>query len=1088
MSTLELTRREALAVFGGGLSTGAILPAQPRGGSLAEGFAQPPDSAKPWVFWFWLNGNLTKEGITGDLEAMKRAGIGGVLIMSIAGGVKPGPVEFMSAEWRDIFRHVVAEADRLGIEVDMNNDDGWDCGGPWIKPEHAMQKMVWTETQVAGPQKLSLSLPQPQAILDYYRDVCVLAFPTPAGEDVQHGATSVAVPGQTPYLELALSATVTVRSITVTIVKNRRGKPAFCTLLASDDARDFRPVAKFETGWQYMMSEYPVTVGFDAARGRVFRLLLHGADPKAFSPADLAFRLSGAQRVPYWELKAGHGNVREHGGGAHLFQLPDEVPAADPQAAIPGAAVIDLTRQSNSGRLEWDAPAGKWTILRIGHTCTGRTNGAATAKGKGLDVDKLSRAGVDAHYEGMMAKLIADVKPFLGKSLKSFHNDSWESGCQNWTSGFEVEFRKRRGYDLLPYLPVMAGGRVVESRDVSERFLWDLRRTISDLIREVYWGRLREICREHGLKLSVEAAGRQQFLYDPVNLLSQGDMPMGEFWVGEEWTRPDCKLAASVAHITGGNIAGAESFTSNYPCGNPAAGWWQDSPFSLKARGDHAFCVGINRIVFHRFLHQPGSVHGPGMTWPGVGTNIDRTQTWWESGGAAWMRYISRCQYLLQQGRFVGDICVLTGEGAPNAIARRTKNGPGRPEGQDASTVTEAALIRLGAMPDVPPGYDFDACSADTIAHMRVANGRLSLPSGMSYAVLVLPATRRMTPELMRKLKALVEAGATVAGPKPSASPSMVDQPNADAEVRRLADEVWADCDGRTVTTHNYGKGRVLWGKPLAEVLPAPDFVYTSARADALLDYIHRSDGDTEIYFVSNQRQRVEEVECTFRVSGKKAQLWDADTGQVQDVAAFREVNGRTVVQLRLDPAGSVFVIFGARAASHPVVEAAKVAALPVNGPWRVEFPPGWGAPRAIVLRKLISWTEHPDDGVRHFSGTATYTAEADVAEELFTKGRGWYLDLGSVKEIAEIAINGNRAGVLWKLPFRADVSRWLKPGRNRIEVRVTNLWPNRLIGDAALPADRRIASVIWNPYTPKSVLFESGLLGPVVLVPGTIA
>ena len=418
--------------------------------------------------------------------------------------------------------------------------------------------------------------------------------------------------------------------------------------------------------------------------------------------ADLSFSLSGAQRVPYWELKAGHANVREHGGGAHLFELPGEIPAADPEGAIPKAAVIDLT-----GQAEWDAPAGKWTILRIGHTCTGRTNGAATAKGKGLDCDKLSRAGVEAHYEGMMAQLIAHAKPFIGKSLKSFHNDSWESGCQNWTSGFEEEFRKRRGYDLLPYLPVMAGGRVVENREVSERFLWDLRRTLADLIREVYWGRLREICHQHGLNLSVEAAGRQQFLYDPVNLLSQGDMPMGEFWVGEEWARPDCKLAASVAHITGGNIAGAEAFTSNPPCGNPAAGWWQDSPFSLKAKGDHAFCAGINRIVFHRFLHQPRNVHGPGMAWPNVGTNIDRTQTWWESGGAAWIRYISRCQYLLQQGRFVADVCVLTGEGAPNAMARRSKGGPGSPEGQDASTVTEAALIRMGSDAGCAAGLRF---------------------------------------------------------------------------------------------------------------------------------------------------------------------------------------------------------------------------------------------------------------------------------------------------------------------------------------------------------------------------------------------
>ena len=831
---------------------------------------------------------------------------------------------------------------------------------------------------------------------------------------------------------MVFPTTVEVRSITVSVVKAR---PVECELLASDNGRNFRPVSKFETGWQSSTASYSsITVGFEPARGKVFRLLLSGGDAQNYVPDKVSFSLSGGQRVTYWELKACHQVVQEHGGAMHMYAQPAvAAPAGDRRGVIPKAGVVDLTRHANAeGLVEWDVPAGKWTILRIGYTPTGKLNGAATAEGHGLDCDKLTRAGVETHFhQGMMAKLLADVKPFAGKTLKAFHDDSWEAGIQNWSATFRDDFRKRRGYDPLPYLPVMAGGRVVESRDVSERFLWDLRRTLADLIRDEYWGRLKELCHEHGMKFSVESAGRRQFLYDPIELLAQGDLPMGEFWLGEEWARPDCKLAASAAHISGGNIAGAESYTSMRVY-YPVAGMWQDSPYSIKAKGDHVFCTGINRFVFHRFVSQPSTVRGPNMTWPGIGLNFGRTETWWKPG-AAWIRYLTRCQFLLQHGRFVGDVCVLTGEGAPNVAVRRSRYGPSRPEGQDASTFTEASLSRTGGLhPEVPWGYDFDACSPSTLARMRVVDGRLTLPSGMSYAALVLPPCERMTPALVGRIAALVEAGATVVGPKPKASPSLADHANADREVRRLADQVWGDCDGRIRTQHVYGKGRVVWGVPLEEILSAagvpPDFRIGGARSDTYVDYIHRSDGKTDIYFISNQKERLEEVECSFRVTGRKPQLWDPDSGEVRDVAVYYEARGRTVIPLRLDPAGSVFVVFRDPVKKDPIIDiqrdgrtvwpdltawrpgtyalrrasgrsnSIKIGPLPkplpITGPWRLQFPPDWGAPESVALEKLISWTEHADDGVRHFSGTATYTADIDIPAAWLAPGNILHLDL----------------------------------------------------------------------------------------------
>ncbi|HEY3243061.1 MAG TPA: glycosyl hydrolase, partial [Phycisphaerae bacterium] len=602
-----------------------------------------------------MNGNITKEGITADLEAMKQIGLGGAQIFNVSEDIPDGPVDFMSPEWRELLKHAVSEADRLGLKLCIHNCAGWSSsGGPWITPEHAMQMVVTSEVHVAGPTAFAEVLPQPETRRDYYRDIAVLAFPTP--HDDQHRIAEI----------------------------------------------------KAKAGYEFRYGQQPA---------------------------------------------------------------PDAFP---PEAVLKRESIVDLTSKlDRAGRLTWDVPGGAWTILRIGYTPTGQQNHPAPVSGRGLECDKLSRAALDAHWAGMMGKIVEDLGPLAGKALHNCLIDSYEVGHQNWTEHFREEFKTRRGYDPLLLLPTLTG-RVVDSGEISERFLWDLRRTIADLFTDNYYDYFTELCHRAGMLASIEP-------YDgPFECLQAGrsaDIPMGEFWVGGGESN-SCKLAASVAHTYGRKIIGAESFTAD-----PNRGRWQNHPFTLKAVGDLMYCAGINRCIIHRYAHQPWLDKFPGMTMGQWGTHFERTNTWWKQS-AAWVRYLTRCQYLLQQGRFAADVCLFAGEAAPN----------------DAPFVPALKA----------KGYDYDACNADVLLNrMSVKDQRLVLPDGMRYRVLVLPDTRFMTPKLLTKLRDLVDAGATIIGPKPAHSPSLSDYGAGDALVRKLADEVWGDGNRQDVKQHEFGKGRV---------------------------------------------------------------------------------------------------------------------------------------------------------------------------------------------------------------------------------------------------------------------------------------
>ncbi|HEX8234409.1 MAG TPA: glycosyl hydrolase [Abditibacteriaceae bacterium] len=1203
-----------------------------RGDVLARGFVAPPQNAQSHTWWHWMNGMVTREGITADLEAMKRVGLGGAQIFDVDQNTPAGPVRYMSTQWRAMVKHAAQEANRLGLELAIHNAAGWSSsGGPWIKPQHAMQMVVTGEQQINGPTHFEKVLPQPSKNNDFYRDIAVLAFRTPEsemvrmadfkptvtstsagfqaanvidGNDGTYSSLEAPTATQPQSVQFEFAQPFLVRSFSVATgpgTNSFRGQ-----LQASEDGRTFRTLRAiaFSSGGLKGPQSYSV----EPTTARFYRLLI--TEP------------TGGTKVSFSRIELRPSLVIDNLAAKAAYRRADDI-RADMTTAPAGLvlghdSVLDIMRHMDSqGRLTWDAPPGGWTVLRLGYTPTGRSNSPAPREGAGLECDKMSREAVDVHWAGMMGQITKDLGPLAGKTLNNVLIDSFEMGGQNWTPRFREEFQKRRGYDLLPYLPVLSG-RVVDSPAISERFLWDFRRTIADLFTENYYRHFAALCHQNGMLFSVEPYGDGPF--EDLAVGGTGDIPMGEFWAGGG-AGGSTKLAASVAHIYGRKIVGAESFTAQ-----PNEAGWQNDPYALKALGDQAYCFGINRVIFHTYAHQPWTNRFPGMTMGPWGTQFNRGNTWWNQG-AAWLKYQSRCQYLLQQGLFVGDVAYFSGENVP-------------------------VSIRAGE-PALPAGYDYDGCNPEVLLRMTVHNGRITLPHGMSYRVLVLPPDQTMTPTVLRKIRQLVRDGATVVAPKPLRSPSLQNYPQCDAEIAAMASEVWGNLDGKTLTQHAYGKGRVIWGQPLQKVFDsmrlAPDFEYSVGEGGARLNFIHRAVNGADIYFVANANQSPIEVECRFRVSGKIPELWYPDTGRIQPAPLYQQLGGRTTVKLRFDPSGSVFVVFRKAARNNDSILAVRRSGPPdrtspranleirralyeatdgaglldvteqlrarirngtlnvgvenatfgsdptplhvkrlrveyaldgkastliipehgflqlpesdgrvpppdyelqrlsdgrlelqvwnsgtyqlqgtsgktrtvavrnvpvpieISGAWQLRFPPNLGAPAQVNMDRLISWTEHEQSGVRYFSGTATYVKDIDIAREMLQPGSALYLDLGAVRNLAEVTLNGRNLGTLWKPPFRLDVTSAARPGTNRLEIKVTNLWVNRLIGDEQLPDDRqwagswageqlqawpqwllegkpsptgRITFTTWHHWTKDSSLLTSGLLGPVTLRP----
>ena len=1182
---------------------------------LETDFTQLSPSARPYTYWFWMNGNITKEGITKDLEAMHRIGVGGVFNLEGGTGIPKGPVTYLSPEWSELKAHAIKEAARLGIDYVMHNCPGWSSsGGPWITPEYSMQKLTWSEIEVGGNVQVDTLLPRPVTELGYYKDIAVLAFPS---------------------------------------FKN--GKP----------------------------------VGFSD-----------------------------------WQLL--NNSVFNHKGLIDIREY-------DKEQVIDPKEIIDLTEFVDSkGNLKWKAPLGNWTIIRLGHTSTGRKNCAAPDTGVGLECDKFSKQAIQLHFNKMMDLLYPLIKPYVHQIQIGLEIDSWEVGMQNWTSGFEEEFYERAGYDLIKYLPAMTG-KIVGSKDLTERFLWDIRRVQADLLADNYYGEFRTLCNRYGLVSYCEPYDRGPM--EELQIGSRVDGVMGEFWNGLSaifqnnlMMRRTTKLASSIAHINGQKIVGAEAYTSE-----PESGRWQEYPFALKAVGDKAFTEGINRMVVHRYAMQPHPNAVPAMTLGPWGVHFDRTNTWWEPG-RAWMDYLNRCQTVLQEGLFVADLAYFTGDN----IVGYTK------------------VHRKDLTPVPPEGYDYDLINTETLLHKAwMEQGRLRLPDGMSYRVLVLQEQSHITLSLLRKLQCMAEQGLIIIGARPKQTVGLQSHSVVDTKVfEDLCDELWGK-NPTAVVDRSIGKGKLFWDTSLqleqifAKIQLRPDFEVISNPNSAPIRYIHRQIGDTEAYFVANQRRTSEEVICNFRVKGKIPEFWNPVTGERSRAMVYR-VNEETVsVPIRLDEYGSVFVVFRSDLPETPAIrsihrngdclvdvstmsatqynqaiytdikdnfsialwvkpesdamlnidnpmgyipnpwteyytiypssgerlygaghatcglaigrngvavwenekgypEFKMAAERPISGwshvclvyengapsiyingepvsyktrslqiihpglnltnlqegasyyngdmstpilfrsvlsekeigqmvakgykreedkrtlswmpydnsrsllawrdgiytfvmedgskkqlkvekvgriveidqKWEVRFPKGLGAPEKINLPKLVSLHRHKDEGVKYFSGTATYKTSFSVKSSMLTEDKVVLLDLGAVEVMAEVIVNGVNKGILWSRPYVVDVTDVLKSGENTLEVRVTNQWTNRLIGDEQLPEENeyvpgggingiaalsrgaikklpewykngenkpeggRVTFTTWKHYRKDSPLMEAGLLGPVRLIP----
>lgn len=1027
-----------------------------------QAFTNPPESTKPYVYWYWDNGNISKEGITRDLEAMAEIGIGEAMISNVIGRSSPdGGVSIFSEEWWDCMVHAVCEAGRLGIKIGVFNCPGWSqSGGPWVQPEQAMRYLVSREVRVEGNRLFEYSFQERE---ENFQLISVQAFPVPAADDDRISTKSPAVASDRISLPIRLfdgdMATITTLPKGISQIEIKLNQPvvirSFQLIPAGEIAAECGlEIRKEDGGWESVtqlkidrgktdvavgpMQLGPISVNFLARKAQEFRITFEGAGGKLSE-----IELSGAARLtsyvekqlgkmsPNWEVSA------------DTYNWPTSAEVESPSFVIRPSQIIDLFSQmDDDGILKWQVPEGKWIILYTGMVPTGTMNSPTRPEGIGLEIDKMNKTLAQFHFDSYVGKLLERIPVDQRNALRHVVVDSYEKGSENWTDDFAEDFIRTYGYDPYPWLPVLTG-RIVENADRSERFLWDMRRLIADKIASEYVGGLRERCENNGLRLWMENYGHWGFPGEFLNYGGASHDIGGEFWLSVP-TRGsvEVRCATSAGHIYGKKSISAEAFTSHWS--------FSQMPRDLKLRGDWAWCEGINHFVLHVYLHQPDE-RKPGISaW--FGTDFNRHTTWFSSS-KSYIDYIRRSCALLQSGNHVADVAYFIGEDVPKMTGDRE--------------------------PTLPQGYDYDFINAEVLLKdTYVVDGRIVLSSGASYALLVLPPQDTMRPEILEKIAVLVKDGACIVGNPPKCSPSGQNYPECDNQVKKMVREIWGTESG--IGEKSYGKGYIFPRINLQDVLGKMGVTKDCLLPDSML-YTHRQEGNSHLYFISNQQKKFRKGTISFRVADLQPELWNPVTGTMKELTDYESVDGKTSIPLEFNSEESYFIVFREENNKSSVKKNFPTYQFvqSIEGNWKVNFAPVYAKSFQRNFSRLIDWSSSEEPQVRYYSGKAIYSLSFNYnGNEL----EHCHLNLGKVEGVATVRLNGHEYPALWCYPYQIDISKTLHLGTNHLEIEVVNCWWNRLVGDKQLGVVpvTWTSYVGWNAHTP---LLPSGLLGPVEII-----
>ncbi len=1081
---------------------------------LLEGFKNPPASAKPKTWMHSMSGNMSRPGLRKDLQAIADAGLGGVLLFHVSHFIPKGSVIFNTDEHLELVGHAAAECERLGLSFGVHNCDGWtSSGGPWVTPEQSMKMLVWSESIVDGSDRVDFILPQPTAREGYYEDIATIAYPAFI-EEVENARlkprvtashsdfdTTLVVDGRWDkhsvlpsskegegWIQFSYEEVKEIQSIHVALTKTIAGSREV-HLLTSMDGKRFEKQHSFHLK-RLGKREFAVEESFIPLKAKHFRLAIHDD----FEIQEVS--LSSWKRFDDFLARSS------------LLKIEDEelrfLDAQSEGFVIDPTEVVNLTSQVDSeGRLTASLPPGKWTILRFGMTSTAAVNSPASAEGGGLEVDKMSKKSLEIHYNAFVRNVIDVTKSVAPNALQYIQIDSFEVGGQNWTQGYEGVFEETYGYDLIPYLPLYTG-RLVGSASESDAVLWQVRKQNSNLVTENYFGHFAKLVHEDGLIAYTEPYS----FNGPFSELDAGkyaDRTMGEFWMHQRY---QTETAVSSARIYGKPIISAEAFSAQKDIN------WRGHPGMLKLTGDKAWALGINEFMFHRFAHQANTHVLPGMTMSLWGSHIDRTQTWWESAGKPWFKYIARGSYLLRQGLPSSDMLVFVGEGDPNSAVEADKLG-------------ESKHWQV----------NFDSINSDALLHRLSANEQLlELPEGTRYKFLQLRNAHRMSLEVLRKVDQLSGAGCTIVGNAPELIADPFPSESERKEFSDLVDRIWS----RPATYQSLD---------IAKIYKEQGFEFDmTLLGDGEIQYIHRTLPDQDLYFFSNHSGAPKRYECSFEALDRSVELWYPMSGDVVRTAEYAQRGSRTNVTVNLDPNESVFVVLrkdlekrnpvvgieseanGRRDVSfgdtdslvfrgsengrydlhrengiqHTIDLKGIPEALPIFGTWKVAFEDPFGEEFTTTLDSLVDWSEIEDMRIKHFSGSAEYTTTFSMSSGELIAGIVPLLSLGEVGVVAEVRLNGHDLGAAWIAPFEFDLSSLLVVGQNELSIRVSNTWTNRLIGDESLertdgyqmgksrqmpdwyvnneplPKGGRKTFTTYDFYQEDDPLESSGLIGPV--------